>query len=218
MDGSGASARSNASLGLSLDVDPVEVGQLYQSRESARVAVETELASRGRAIKNGSSAGGRNLHLVCTTCSTWFVKGCQQRTKEFKITAVGKNHVNCVGGGRTASKVVRPLVNKLVRANPKIAGPAIRKTLKTAGFDIGTRMVQRERQSILTASKEDEAEAIARLPSFFEAIERNCPGSVATIEVGLRYSFRWLYRVRSTCRPVKNRLVQSSPLSLHSYE
>ena len=72
---------------------------------------------------------------------------------------------------------------KLVRANPKIGGPAIKKMLKTAGYDIATRQVQRAKQDIVTASKE-EADAIARIPSLFEVIERDCPGSVATVEVG----------------------------------
>ena len=33
-----------------------------------------------------------------------------QRTGEFKIIKVGKDHVNCVGGGRTGSNVVQPMV------------------------------------------------------------------------------------------------------------
>ena len=42
---------------------------------------------------------------------TWYTaKGCAQRTSEFKITKVGKDHVNCVGGGRTDSNVVQPMV------------------------------------------------------------------------------------------------------------
>ena len=75
-------------------------------------------------------------------------------------------------------------MNKLVRANPKIGGPAIEKMLKTAGYDIATRQVQRAKQDIVTASKEEEADAIARIPSLFEVIKRDCPGSVATVEVG----------------------------------
>ena len=184
MDGGGASAGSGASLGLSLNAAPVEVGQLFASRESARLATEMELANKGRAIKNGSGAGSRQIHFACKTCPTWFVKGCKQKTKDCKITAVGKTHTNCAGSGRTASKVVRPLVNKLVRANPKIGGPAIKKTVKTAGYDIATRQVQRAKQDIVTASKEEEADAIARIPSLFEVVERDCPGSVATVELG----------------------------------
>ena len=75
-------------------------------------------------------------------------------------------------------------MNKLVRANPKIGGPAIEKMLKTAGYDIATRQVQRAKQDIVTASKEEEADAIARIPSLFEVVERDCPGSVATVELG----------------------------------
>ena len=42
---------------------------------------------------------------------TWYTaKGCAQRTGEFKITKVGKDHANCVGGGRTDSNVVQPMV------------------------------------------------------------------------------------------------------------
>ena len=144
MDGGGASAGSGANLALSLNAAPVDVGQLLASRASARLVTETELANKGRAIKNGSGAGSRQIHFACKTCPTWFDKACKQKTKDFKITAVGKTHTNCAGGERTASKVVRPLVNKLVRANPKIGGPAIKKTLKTAGYDIAIRQAQRK--------------------------------------------------------------------------
>ena len=42
---------------------------------------------------------------------TWYTaKGCAQRTGDFKITKVAKDHVNCVGGGRTDSNVVQPMV------------------------------------------------------------------------------------------------------------
>lgn len=183
MEGGGASAGAGASLGLTVGANPVEVGQVFPTRASARLAAETELAKDGRAIKNGKSAGSRQFHVTCKTCTTWFVMGCLQSTKSFKITAVGKNHVNCVGGGHTATSVVMPLVKQLVRANPKIGGPAIKRTLKTAGFDLSVRESQRSKKSIVTANKLGEAEALARLPSLFEAIEKNCPGSVATIEV-----------------------------------
>ncbi|CAB1106918.1 unnamed protein product [Ectocarpus sp. CCAP 1310/34] len=66
---------------------------------------------------------------------------------------------------------------------PKIAGPAIKRTLKTVGFTVSDRQSQRAKKRIATASKEDEAGAISRLPSLFEGIERDCPGSVATVEM-----------------------------------
>lgn len=83
------------------------------------------------------------------------------------------------------SKVAKPLVDQLVRANSKIDGPAIKRTLKTAGLDMGIRDIQRAKKALVDVSKEEEADAISRLPAFFEAIERDCPGSVATIEVSL---------------------------------
>ena len=46
MDGGGASTGSGASLGLSLNAALVEVGQLFASRERARLATETELANK----------------------------------------------------------------------------------------------------------------------------------------------------------------------------
>ena len=61
------------------------------------------------------------------------------------MTAVGKTHENCAGGGRTATSIVKPLVDQLVRANPKIGGTGIKRTLKTAGFDVNTREAQRAR-------------------------------------------------------------------------
>eukprot|EP00752_Nemacystus_decipiens_P018576 g16655.t1 len=182
MEGVGASAGAEASLGLSVAATSVEVGQLFSSKQAARLAVETELARDGRAIKNGKSVGGRQFHVTCQTCSTWFVRACLQKTKEFKITAVEKNHINCAGGGRTSTSVVKPLVDQLVRANPKIGGMDIKRTLKTAGFNIDTREAQRAKKTIVTASKLQEAEAISRLPDLFKAINRDCPGSVATLE------------------------------------
>ena len=73
------------------------------------MVAETELAAAGRSIKNGKGAGSRQIHVVCRNCTTWCVKGCAQRTGEFKVK-VGKDHVNCVGGGRTGSNVVQPMV------------------------------------------------------------------------------------------------------------
>ena len=172
----GASAGAGPTLGLSVPATPVEVGQRFPSKASARLAVETELARDGRAIRNGNSVGGRQLDVRCQTCSTWFVRGCKQATTEMKITAVCKNHVNCAGGGRISTSVVKPLVDQLVRANPKIAGTGIKRTLKTAGFDVHTREAQRAKKSIVTASRLEEEEAIARIPALFEAINRDCPG------------------------------------------
>ncbi|CAN0351658.1 unnamed protein product, partial [Ascophyllum nodosum] len=135
-------------------------------------------------IKNGSSAGRATFHVVCKTCTSWFVKAQRQANNDFKVTQVGKTHVNCVGGGRRPSaNVVQPMIDQLVRANPKIGGPAIKRTLKTAGLDISDRTSQRSKRRIATASRAEEAEAIARIPSWCEAIERDCPGSVATVEM-----------------------------------
>ena len=55
LDGGGASAGSGASLGLSLNAAPLEVGELFASRESARLATEMELANKGRAIKKAAA-------------------------------------------------------------------------------------------------------------------------------------------------------------------
>ena len=127
-------------------------------------------------------AAGRYTSYVAIAL-TWFVKGCAQRTGEYTITKVGKDHVNCVGGERTGSNVVQPMVDQLVRANPKIGGPGIKPTLKIAGFEITDRTSQRAKQRITNASKGDEADAIARLPSWCEVMERDCAGSVTTVEV-----------------------------------
>ena len=70
MDGGGASAGSGASLGLFLNAAPVEVGQLFASRERARLATETELANKGRVIKNGSFYAV--LLLVWLRCVPYF--------------------------------------------------------------------------------------------------------------------------------------------------
>ena len=109
MEGESGGARA-AVAGLSLNVTPVEVGQIFSSRQAAKMAAETELAAAGRSIKNGKRAGSRQIHVVCRNCTIWFVKGCAQRTVDFKITKVGKDHVNCVGGGRTGSNVVQTMV------------------------------------------------------------------------------------------------------------
>ena len=71
------------------------------------MAAETELAAAGRSIRNGKNAGSRQIqHVVCRNCTTWFIKGCVHRTGDLKIIKVGKDHVNCVGGGRTGSNVM----------------------------------------------------------------------------------------------------------------
>ena len=75
------------------------------------MAAETELAAASRSVKNGKGSGSRQIHVVCRNCTTWFVKGCGQRMgAEFKNIMVGKDHVNCVGGRRTGSNVVQPMV------------------------------------------------------------------------------------------------------------
>ena len=109
LEGESGGARA-AVTGLSLNVTPVEAGQIFSSRQAAKMATETELAAVGRSIKNGEGAGSRQIHVVCRNCTTWFVKDCAQRTGGFKITKVGKDHANCVGGGRTDSNGVQPMV------------------------------------------------------------------------------------------------------------
>ena len=51
MEGGGASAGAGASLGLSVAATPAELGQLFPSKQAARLAVETKLAKDRRAIK-----------------------------------------------------------------------------------------------------------------------------------------------------------------------
>ena len=109
MEGESGGARA-AAAGLSLNVTPVEAGQIFSSRQAAKMAAETELAAVNRSIKSGKGAGSRQIHVVCRNCTTWFVKGCAQRTGEFKIAKVGKDHANCVEGGRTDSNGVQPMV------------------------------------------------------------------------------------------------------------
>ena len=76
------------------------------------------------------------------------------------------------------------MIDQLVWANPKIGGPAIKQTLKTAGFDISDRTSQRLKRRTATASRAEEADAIAGVPSWCrEAVVRDCPGSVVTVEV-----------------------------------
>ncbi|CAB1113469.1 unnamed protein product [Ectocarpus sp. CCAP 1310/34] len=158
MEGGVSGSAGAATAGLSTTVAPVTAGQVFSSRHAAKVAVAAELSATCRSMKDGKGAGSRQIHLVCKTCIRWVVKGCLQKGGDFKIT-------------------------KLVRANPKIAGPAIKRTLKTAGFTVSDRQSQRTKKRIANASKEDEAGAISRLPSLFERIERDCPGSVATVEM-----------------------------------
>ena len=65
MEGS-ASGASAAAVGLSLATRvKMHIGQLFPSRQAARNAAETELAAAGRAIKNGKSAGMRQIHFSC---------------------------------------------------------------------------------------------------------------------------------------------------------
>ena len=108
MEGESGGARA-AVAGLSLNVTLVEAGQIFSSRLAAKMAAETELAAAGRYIKKGRGAGRRQIqHVVCRICTTWFVKVCVQRTGEFKIIKVGKDHVNCVWGGRTIQILCSP--------------------------------------------------------------------------------------------------------------
>ena len=130
MEGAASGART-AAAGLSVPAAvPIDKGQLFPTRGAARIAAEIELAAAGRAIKNGSSSGRVNFHVVCKTCTSWFVKAQRQGNGDFKVTQVGKDHVNCVGGGRRPStNVVQPVIDQLVRANPKIGGPTIKRTV-----------------------------------------------------------------------------------------
>ncbi|CAM9735812.1 unnamed protein product [Pylaiella littoralis] len=164
---------------------PLFVGETFSTRAGVRLKAEAELAAAGRAIKNGKSAGRGTCHLVCKTCKSWFVKAnLSTKTNDFKVTQLCSDHVNCVGGGgRLGASVVQPMVTKLVQANPKIGGLAIKRTLKTAGYDISDRTSQRVKRRVATASKSQEAAAVARIPSWCKAIERDCPGSVATVEM-----------------------------------
>ena len=115
----GESGARAAVAGLSLNVTPVEAGQIFSSRQAAKMAAETELAAAGRSIKNGKGGGIRQIHVVCRSRTTWFVKGCAPKTGEFKIIKVGKDHVNCVGGGSTGSNVVQPWWTSLYGPIPR---------------------------------------------------------------------------------------------------
>ncbi|CAB1107134.1 unnamed protein product [Ectocarpus sp. CCAP 1310/34] len=167
MEGGASGGAGATTAGLSTTVAPVTAGQIFSSRHAAKVAVAAELAATGRSMKNGKGAGSRQIHLVCKTCTSWVVKGCLQKGGDFKITKVKGSHVDCAVGGRTSSAVVQHLADQLVRANPKIAGPAIKRTLETVVFTVSDGQSQRAKKRIATASKEDEAGAISRLQSLF---------------------------------------------------
>ena len=66
----GRAAARAAIAGLSLNVTPVEAGQVFSSRQTAKMAAETELAAAGRSIKNGKGAGSQQIHVVCRSCTT----------------------------------------------------------------------------------------------------------------------------------------------------
>ncbi|CAB1108256.1 unnamed protein product [Ectocarpus sp. CCAP 1310/34] len=185
MEGRASGSAGAAAAGLSNTVVPVTAWQIFSSRHAAKVAVAAELAATGRSMKNGKGARSRQIHLVCKTCTSWVVRGCQQKGDDFKITKQGRGLARrlCWGRADELRSSTKPLVDQLVRANPKIVGPAIKRTLKTVGFTVSDRQSQRAKKRIATASKEDEAAAISRLPSLFEGTERDCPGSVATVEV-----------------------------------
>ena len=100
MEAAASGARAAAGLSVSTSV-VIDKGHVFPSREAARTAAETELTAAGRAIKNGSSRA--TFHVVCKTCTSWFVKAQRQANNDFKVTQVGKTHVNCVGDGRRPS-------------------------------------------------------------------------------------------------------------------
>ena len=67
--GGAASGARTAAAGLSVPAAlPIDKGQLFLTRGAARTASETELATAGRAIKNGSSSGRVTFHVVCKIC------------------------------------------------------------------------------------------------------------------------------------------------------
>ncbi|CAB1102892.1 unnamed protein product [Ectocarpus sp. CCAP 1310/34] len=168
MEGGARGSTGAAAAGLSTTVVPVTAGQIFSSRHAAQVAVAAELTATGRSMKNGKGVGSRQIHLVCKTCTSWAVKAFQQKGGDFNITKVEGSHVDCAGGERTSSAVVQPLVDQ---------------TLKTVGFTVvSDRQSQRAKKRIANATKGDEATAISRLPFLFEGIERDCPGSIATVE------------------------------------
>lgn len=56
---------------------------------------------------------------------------------------------DCLGGGRTLSVVVKPLVQHVVVADNKVSAPGIQKLLKNKGCDVSTYTALRMKQECL---------------------------------------------------------------------
>lgn len=164
---------------------PVEVGQIFHTTGALREAVSKELTFSGHRVKSSKNSGSRQKGYVCYNCpKTWIVRATKQFDDTWKVSSTNKQHVNCTAGGqRTPGHIVQPMVKELVGANPKISGPAIKRAMTDAGFNVSERAAQRAKRQCLTQTEIEWKEAIARLPSFLEAAEAGCPGSVAKYEV-----------------------------------
>lgn len=90
--------------------------------------------------------------------------------------------MDCSGGGRQSTDMVQPMVDELVRTNGSVRATAVKRALDDAGFSISVRSVQRAKQTTLGRERKAATEAVARIPSAFSAITRDCPGSVAVVQ------------------------------------
>ena len=103
-----------------------------------------------------------------------------------KVTSSDKVHVNCLGGkGWKSNAAVTPILDKFVRANPKISGPALQRLLKEDGVAISQRSANRAKRTINENTSEEESEAYARPTSFLAQVQQERPGSVATVKVSI---------------------------------
>lgn len=179
-------------VAVGFDDITIEVGRVFNTTQGMKDTVTRLLLSSGKAIVCGNG-GSRQKRYSCKSCTSFLVRATRQASQEgvWKITFVHNQHVNCTGSGATAPiTAVIPFVDQLVRSNPTISGPALKRTLKEVlGVELSDRSANRAKNKVMQQTKEEEAKAYTMITSFCNLVHRNCPGSVAVVEVRRRSTF-----------------------------
>ncbi|CAM9801352.1 unnamed protein product, partial [Ectocarpus fasciculatus] len=163
-------------------------GACYQSTADLKQAVGQWYASDGRSFVASKNSGGKQKTYFCSGRTG----GCKSQVRAYKgaegvwkVHTVDAARTNCSGGktkGRTAALSV--LAAQAVKDHGGINGVQLKRKLeRDTGIAVTHRTANRMKKTARDGDKASAADGYKLLGSFCTELQRQCPGSIAELQV-----------------------------------
>lgn len=174
----------------------LEVGACFATTKLLRSAVGERLAQDGRSFVASGTGGQRQKGYKCGG----YTGGCPVNVRAYrknggepwKVHTVVLVHIGgCTGGNtRGRSAAFGPTAKRALNDNPNLLGTELLKKIeRDSGVKVTGRTASRMTNMAKSASQAAVAESYQHLASYAAQLQKECPGSVAEVEVRRRLLF-----------------------------